>query len=234
MRVGIVQSNYLPWRGYFDFIDEVDLFIVFDDVQYTVRDWRNRNRIKTAQGLRWLSVPVRHRHRSQLICETEIDSSRYWQRDHRNLVATHLRQAPYLGDALALLDNAFAIDHRTISDLNVTMIRALCRYFAIDTPIRSSTELHASGAKTDRLLALLCAVGATTYVSGPSARAYLDESRFRDAGIRLEYKSYCYQPYPQLHGPFEGAVSAIDLVANCGRDGKRWLKSAASAELAVA
>ena len=234
MRVGVIQSNYLPWRGYFDFIDDVDVFVIHDDLQFTKGDWRNRNRVKTPQGLQWMTVPVRYRRTAQLICDTEVDYSRNWQRDHRNLIATHLAKAPFVGDALDLLEAPFETEYPTISDLNVALIRSVCRYLGIRTPLRSSGEFQVEGAKTERLIQLLTAIGATTYVSGPSAKAYLDESRFFEAGIRLEYKTYAYPDYPQLWGPFEGAVSVIDLIANCGPAARAFIKSGAANELVAA
>jgi len=226
MRVGIIQSNYLPWRGYFDFIDDVDVFVVHDDLQFTKGDWRNRNRIKTPQGVRWLTVPVHYRHSAQLIGETEIDYSRNWPRDHRNLIAACLGKAPFVRDVLDLLDPEFDAGHRTISELNVALLASTCRYLRIATPLRLSSEFHLTGAKTERLIELLTKLGATTYVSGPSARAYLEERRFDEAGIALEYKEYAYQPYPQLWGPYETAVSIVDTIANCGPAARRGLKSA--------
>lgn len=234
MRVGVIQSNYLPWRGYFDFIDEVDVFIVYDDVQFSKGGWRNRNQIKTPQGLRWMTVPVRHRRLAQLVCETDVDYSRNWQRDHLNLVATHLEPAEFATDALDLLEAAYDTRHPTLSEVNVALIRSVCRYMGIGTPLRSSAEFQLQGAKTERLIQLLTAIGATTYVSGPSAKAYLDESLFLQAGIRLEYKSYVYPEYPQLWGPFEGNVSVIDLIANCGPAARNFITSRAVNELVAA
>lgn len=225
MRVGIIQSNYLPWRGYFDFIDEVDLFIVYDDVQYTVRDWRNRNRIKTADGTRWITVPIQHGPRAQLICETRIDYSRDWREEHRRVIATSLANAPYVDEALGLIQPAWDVRHETISELNIALLTAICDYLAIRTPLRMSSEFDVPGARTERLIELLAAVGATTYLSGPSARAYLDEHLFEDAGIALEYKNYSYPPYPQCWGAFEAAVSIVDTIANCGPEARRVLKS---------
>ena len=233
MRVGVIQSNYLPWRGYFDFIDEVDLFVVHDDLQYTKGDWRNRNRIKTPQGLRWITVPVHYRHTAQRICETEIDYSRDWRREHRNMLAAHLARAPHLDDVLALVEPEFDAGHATISALNIALMRAVCGYLRITTPMRMSAEFGLTHTRTERLVELLSAVGATTYVSGPSARAYLKEERFRAAGIRLEYKEYAYAPYRQLWGPYDPAVSIVDTIANCGPAARDILTSAVSSRAAA-
>ena len=225
MKAGIIQSNYLPWRGYFDFIDSVDVFVVYDDVQFTRRDWRTRNRLKTPQGLRWLSVPVRYRERSQLVCETEIDYSRDWRREHLNLIRLNLARAPFLREVMALLEPAFDAHHRTISDLNVALLQSICGYLDIRTPMRMSSAFNATAAKSERLIQILSALGATEYLSGPSARAYLDEPMFDAAGIQVEYKDYDYPEYPQLWGPFDGAVSIVDTIANCGPDARLLVKS---------
>jgi hypothetical protein len=225
MRVGVIQSNYLPWRGYFDFIDDVDVFVFHDDLQFTKGDWRNRNRIKTPRGVRWITVPVHHRCTAQLICDTTIDYSQNWRRDHRNLITTHLASAPHLRDVLDLVEPEFDAGHRTISELNIALITSICRYLQVRTPFRMSSEFRLTRTKTERLIDLLDAMGATTYVSGPTARGYLDEPRFREAGIELEYKQYDYATYPQLWGPFDGAVSIIDTIANCGPAAREVLKS---------
>lgn len=225
MKVGIIQSNYLPWRGYFDFIDEVDLFIVHDDLQFTKGDWRNRNRIKTPNGARWITVPVHYQRTAQLICDTTIDYSQNWQREHRNLLAASLSRAPHLEDVWRLLEPAWSAGHRTISELNVALMRGICAYLDIRTPLRMSAEFAVTGVRTGRLIELLTAVGATTYLSGPAGRGYLDEPRFADAGIRLEYKQYSYPPYSQLWGPFDGSLSIVDTIANCGPAARRVLTS---------
>ncbi len=232
MRVAIIQSSYLPWRGYFDVLQSVDLFIALDDVQYTARDWRNRNRIKTPRGAAWITVPVTH-DRSTRIEDAAIDHARPWARDHRRSVALNYARAPYVDDVLALLAPAYDAGHPTISALNVALLRAVAAYLGITTPIRLSSEFAPAGARTERLLSLLTAAGARTYVSGPSARAYLDEGRLSAAGIQVEYKRYAYEPYPQQWGAFDGSLSVIDLVANCGPDARHWITSLAPNERAA-
>ncbi|RME55754.1 hypothetical protein D6779_12100 [Candidatus Parcubacteria bacterium] len=232
MKVGIIQSCYIPWRGYFDFIDSVDLFIFHDDLQYTV-DWRNRNKIKTPRGLVWLSVPVRHKSSSQLICETTIDYSQNWQRKHINRFRENYRKAPYYDFVAGEYFDIISERYDTISDLNVVLTKWIMGKLGIVTPIRMSMEFAPQGRKTERLLDLLTKVGATTYVSGPTAKNYLDEDLFREAGIRLEYKSYDYPPYPQLWGEFVGNVTVLDLLANTGPKARDFLKSRSPNEVAV-
>ncbi len=225
MRAGIIQSDYIPWRGYFDFINSVDLFIIHDDLQYTKGDWRNRNKIKTPYGLKWLTVPVKYHKTTQLICNTEIDYSSSWQDRHLNLLRSNYGQAKYFTEAIELFKEGLSYRDVTISELNVRLIKMICKYLAISTPIVMSSEFQVAGTKTERLIQLLRKAYATSYLSGPSARSYLEEDLFRENSIQLEYKNYDYDPYPQLWGDFDGKVSILDLIANCGPDAGKFILS---------
>jgi hypothetical protein len=225
MKVGVIQSNYIPWRGYFDMIASADLFVFHDDLQYTKGDWRNRNRIKTAQGSKWITVPVSYKRVSQLICETEINNVTDWWRNHLNQWQAHYSKAPYFEDVLCLLNQFRLNEDLTISQLNIRLIRAICAYLGIETPMVMSSELNLCGAKTARLIDLLRKTGGTSYLSGPNGDNYLDKELFRKEGLSLYYKTYDYEPYPQLWGPFDGAVSILDLIANCGPQAKTSMRS---------
>ncbi len=225
MRVGVIQSSFIPWRGYFDFIASVDVFVFHDDIQYTKGDWRNRNKIKTATGLQWLTVPVYYKSVSQLICDTKIDNSAQWARKHLRAWRTHYQAASYLDVAEEILTLLNENNDATISQLNISLIREICGYLGISTPMMLSTELTLEGSKTERLIDLLGKLNASAYLSGPSADAYLDKEAFRRSGIRLEYKSYDYAPYPQLWGDFVGEVTVLDLIANCGPGAKNHIRS---------
>lgn len=225
MRIGIIQSNYIPWRGYYDFIDDVDLFIFHDDLQYTKNDWRNRNKIKTGRGTVWLTVPVHYGSTAQLICETTIDRAQRWSEKHINQFKQWYAKAPFFSSYSDELFGMLAQPYSTISDLNIALTRWIMGKLEIRTPTRLSSEFGAQGRRTERLLHLLAKAGGRCYLSGPSAKAYLDESRFEEAGIRLEYKSYEYAPYPQLWGDFVGDVTVLDLLFNTGPDARRFLKS---------
>lgn len=225
MRVGIIQSNYIPWRGYFDFIDSVDLFIFLDDVQYTRRDWRNRNRIKTREGMKWLSVPVKNTYASENINETRIDYSASWHAEHGRKMMVAYKNAPYFKEYITEYNDILSAGLPTISELNQKLIRWLLRLLHITTPVVNSSDFPVSGKSTERLIGLLRQVGATSYLSGPSAAAYLDYGLFREAGIALEFKSYDYPEYPQLHGAFNPAVTVLDLLFNTGPGARDYLKS---------
>jgi len=228
VKIGVIQSSYIPWRGYFDFIASVDMFVFHDDIQYTKGDWRNRNRVKTPMGVEWLTVPVHYKKVSQLICETAIDYSTAWQQRHLRKMQESYRLAPHAKAALDIFAGIAVDQFETISNLNVELTKRICDYLCITTSLMNSSDLALGGTKTDRLIDLLKKLNATTYLSGPSADAYLDKDAFRREGIRLEYKSYDYAPYPQLWGQFEGAVTVLDLIANCGPESISHLGSRTS------
>lgn len=225
MKVGIIQSSYIPWRGYFDFIDEVDLFIFHDDLQYTKGDWRNRNKIKTDRGPIWLTVPVHYKSTSQRICDTIIDYSGGWPGKHIDQFVQWYAKARFFREYSEEFFGILNTQYRTISELNIAMCHWVMRKLEIGVPTRLSREFDPQGRKTVRLIDLLKKVGADCYLSGPTAKGYLDENAFRSNGIQLEYKSYDYPAYPQLWGEFEGKVTVLDLIFNTGPNARAYLKS---------
>lgn len=230
--VGIIQSSYIPWRGYFDFIDSVDVFVIYDDIQYATGSWRNRNQLKTKTGLKWLTVPV-HKKQGMLIDEILIARSILWENQHRHLLKESLGLAPYFNDAIEIWEKGLASEDLTISQLNIRLIHLICNYLEITTPIVMSRDYHLTGTKTDRLINLIKKIGGTSYLSGPTAKAYLDENLFRENGIALEYKTYDYLPYPQQWGDFVGNVTVLDLIANTGKEAREFFKSQGNNIIAV-
>jgi hypothetical protein len=225
MKVGIIQSNFLPWRGYFDFIREVDLFILEDDVQYTKGDWRNRNRIKTPRGTEWITVPVNYKKTSQLIQDTTIDYSTPWAKKMLNRIFESYRTAPHFEPYFSELSEYLMQPAASIADLNLTLLRWLCRRLDIRTPLGFSRDYHPQGTKTERVVSILKQVRATEYLSGPNGANYLVPHLFEEAGIRLEYKKYDYPEYEQLHLPFDPGVSVIDLLFMQGADARYFLET---------
>lgn len=223
MRVGVIQSCYVPWRGYFDFVASVDLFVLYDDVTFSRGSWRNRNTLKMGASQRWLTVPV-NAHLDTPIDQVTIADTR-WVKSHRGLIRESLGPADYFEDARQLWEAAVGDGDGLLSSLNERLLRAVCGYLGIATRIVRSRPYGAVGAKTERLVDLLRKVGADTYLSGSTARAYFDAKLFREAAIRLEWKSYDYEPYPQQAGPFIGTVSVLDLIANCGPASPSHLRS---------
>jgi len=225
MKVGIIQSNFLPWLGYFDFIQETDLFIIHDDLQYTKGDWRNRNRIKTPRGVEWITVPVHYHNTSQLIDETPVDYSSPWAKRMLNRIRESYRHAPCFEPYFSQLNDLLMQPVDSLSDLNLRLIYWICRSLEIGTPIKMSRAYHPQGTKTERLVGLLTQVKASTYLSGPAAQAYLIPEMFEQAGIRLEYKQYHYPEYEQLYPPFVLNVSVIDLLFMKGKDARFYLEN---------
>lgn len=224
-RVAIVQSSYIPWKGYFDLIRHVDEFILFDDVQFTRRDWRSRNRIKTAQGPLWLSIPVQVRGRYlQSIKDTEVCGTP-WKRTHWRTIQTHYARAPFYADFKDALEELFlAFDSASLSAVNHWFIAGLCRLLGIGTKLTWSMDYKLVPGKTERLVSLCQQANAAHYVSGPAARAYIDASLFEQAGITLTFFDYSgYREYPQLYPPFDHFVSVIDLLLHTGKDAPAYL-----------
>lgn len=217
MRVAILQSNYIPWRGYFDIIGSVDLFLFLDDRQYTKQDWRNRNRIKTPNGAEWLTIPCGSDLKRR-INQVRVDT-RPWQQAHWHRIEQCYGRAPYWRQYRDLLASFYLGQSWThLSDLNQSIIQTLSReIFQFPTRFGRAEDLGAEGVRDGYVLDLCRRAGATTYLSGPAARAYLDEGMFRDAGIAVRWMDYSgYPDYPQLWGPFIPDVSVVDLILNTG------------------
>jgi len=215
MRVAIIQPNYISWRGYFDFFKQVDTFILYDDVQYTRRDWRNRNIIKTPDGPQWLTVPVDDSNRSALINEIKIKDNG-WQERHLKQIRQAYSNAPYLHEVMGILEESFEEERESLSILNERLIRNILEYLGIRVNVINSSDIgYACMRSTERLVALCKAEGATAYLSGEAARNYLKPEEFGD--IRVLWHKYKEKVYPQLWGDFLSRVSIIDTLMCCGR-----------------
>lgn len=216
-RVAILQSNYVPWKGYFDLIASVDEFVLYDDMQFTRRDWRNRNRIKTPTGLQWLTVPVMVKGRfEQPIRETRIDGSR-WAVRHWKALECSYRRAPAFDAVADWLEPMYRRTWTHLSLLNRALIEAVCARLNITTRLTNSWDYAPVEGRSERLASICEQAGAQIYVSGPSARDYLDEAAFRRRNIAVEWFDYGpYREYAQLWGAFEHQVSILDLLFNAG------------------
>jgi len=222
--VAIVQSNYIPWKGYFDIIHDVDLFVFYDDVQYTRRDWRNRNRIKTPRGAEWLSIPT-DGDRGHLICEVQMVDP-HWQENHWKTLRQFYAKAPFFERYRDVLEPMYIGTRWThLSAFNQKFTQLIAHYIlGMRTEFTDSRQYQATGTKQDRIVDLLVKAGATRYVSGPSARDYLDGAQLAARGIELVWKDYSgYPEYPQFHPPFEHGVTILDLLFHCGPDAPRHI-----------
>jgi len=225
-KIAIVQSNYIPWKGYFDLIAAVDEFILYDDVQYTRRDWRNRNQVKTAQGVQWLTVPVKVKGKyHQAIRETEIQGVD-WAKAHWNSIYHNYRHADHFKSIAQELEFLYIqTEYSHLSKLNRTFIEWVCLKLGIKTIISSSCDYNMIDGKTDRLADLCVQAGGSEYISGPAARDYVDDSIFIERGIKLTWFDYeGYPEYPQLWGEFIHNVSILDLLFNCGNKAPQYMR----------
>lgn len=225
-KVAILQSNYIPWKGYFDMLASVDEFILFDDMQYTRRDWRNRNQIKTPQGVQWLTVPVQVKGKyHQTIRETEINGTD-WATSHWGALKQNYRKTAYFAEIASWLEPLYEnASHSHLSPLNRQFIEAICQYLEIETAITNSWDYTLLDGKTERLADLCRQAGGTEYVSGPAAKDYVDEQIFIDMGIKLTWFDYAgYPEYPQQWEGFTHGVTILDLLFNCGKEAHRYMR----------
>jgi hypothetical protein len=217
MRVVVLQSNYLPWRGYFDLIHDADVFVYYDEVQYTKNDWRNRNKIYSKNGLQWLTIPIAKTAVKLKISEVPLPEER-WQQDHFKSLYFTYKAAPCFAQLEPLLDEAYVkTKWQFLVEINRYFIETISRMLGVTTQFKDSKDFQLEGDRVARLVNLLKRLGATEYISGPSAKEYLSgqEHLFAENGLRLTYKDYAgYPPYRQVREPFEPAVSIVDLLAN--------------------
>ena len=224
-RIAILQSNYIPWKGYFDIIGLVDEFIIYDEVQYTKNDWRNRNKIKTASGTQWITIPVYQRSLRQKISETVISDPKWGMRNWNSL-KTNYGRAPYFKSYSSAIQEIYLTSKSlNLSEINVAFIRFICDFLGIKTKISNSADYVLEGDSTEKLVSLCRQTRASHYLSGPAAKVYILENLFQEEKINIEWMDYNgYQEYPQLYPPFEQGVSIIDLLFNAGPASRDYMK----------
>ncbi len=226
-KIAVIQSNYIPWKGYFDIINYVDEFILFDETQYTRRDWRNRNKIKTPQGLLWITIPVKVKGKfKQLIKDVQVDGLA-WRKTHWKSLVINYGKAKYFNKYKETFQ-ALYMDSSEInlSNINYNFILAICKILGITTKMSWSMDYPLVEGKTERIIDLCLQTEANEYISGPSAKSYLDEQLFQEAKIKLSYMDYSgYPEYNQQYPPFDHYVSIIDLLFNEGPNTPKFMKS---------
>jgi hypothetical protein len=220
VNVVILQPSYIPWRGYFDQVRRADLFIFYDDVQFDKHGWRNRNQIKTAQGKQWLTIPVYSRGVTGgiPINQVKIDWSKPWAENHLKALTFAYKKAPCFASYAPWLDSVYSRHDDLLADFTIRLTIEIAREIgnAHTRFMRSSDIPGIIGRKTDRLIQILQGVGATHYISGPSAKDYIESEKFEAVGITLEFMEYNYPEYPQLYPPFDPNVSILDLMFMTG------------------
>lgn len=222
-KIAILQSNYLPWKGVFDMIHQVDEFVFLEDVQYTSRDWRNRNKVLTDKGSLWISVPIK-KNRGQFIYEAKIDNSFDWQRRHLGTFDVYYSKAPYYKKYKWIINRIFKENKwESLSRLNIYVNKLIARILGIQVEFINSCDLEIEGKKDDKLINICKKLNATHYLSGPAAKDYIVPEKFEKAGIELEYIKYEYPKYKQLYEPFNHYVTILDLLFNCGPDAPYYI-----------
>lgn len=226
-KIAIIQSNYIPWKGYFDIINMVDEFILYDTEQYSRRDWRNRNKIKTPKGLLWLTIPVEVKGKFfQKINETKI-CVKDWNKKHWKTITLNYAKAKYFKEYKEYFEELYlSCNEEYLSEINFKFINAINQLLGIKTKIRWSMEFDLPEGKNEKLIAICKQCNANIYLSGPAAKHYLEEELFKKEGIKVEWMDYSgYPEYPQLYQPFEHGVSIIDLIFNTGPEATKYMKS---------
>ncbi len=228
MKCVVLQPSFIPWRGHFEQMYRTDLFVFLDDVQYDHLGWRNRNRIKTPNGIKWITVPVLHKGHltvSRRICDIRIVPGERWGRKLCRMLEQSYAKAPYFNNYAPILERWLRDPPSLLVDLTVGLSIAIAGELGIPETrfIRASSLGVHSDEPTDRLIGILQKVGAEQYISGPAAKSYIAEEKFHRAGIDLEYMSYDYPEYPQLHPPYEPGVSIVDLLFMAGPDAPRHI-----------
>ncbi|MCJ7583259.1 MAG: WbqC family protein [Anaerolineales bacterium] len=227
MKCVILQPSYIPWRGYFDQINKADVFVFYDDVQYDKRGWRNRNQIKTRCGKQWLTIPVfsRGAQTEQIpINQVRIVWDKAWNQDHRKALQHSYSKSPHFHRYDPLLEQFYTRRDDFLADFTIDFTVALARELGIShTRFLRSSELDVEGRETDRLIAILKKLGADHYLSGPSAQEYIEEDKFSEAGVGLEFMLYDYPEYPQLYPPYDPHVSILDLLFMTGPDARKYI-----------
>jgi WbqC-like protein family len=217
--IGILQPGYLPWLGFFEQMYRSDVFVIYDDVQYDKEGWRNRNRIKTANGVQWMSVPVLCKFSAfPLITEIKINNKVNWRRKHLFSIRQNYSSSPFYKDYIELFEEAYSRNWEFLIDLDMFLIRGLNKYFGMeDKKIIQSSTLNIKGDRMERLINLCKLFGANTFYEGIAGKDYIEEELFRQNGIRIEYQDYKHPIYQQLYGEFVPYLSVIDLLFNHGK-----------------
>lgn len=217
MIVAIHQPQFLPWLGYFNKMTGADAFCLLDTVQYKKNEWQNRNRIKTADGWQWLTVPVSFKF-PEKIQEVLINNNTSWRKKHFQALTTNYRKAAYFDDTIGIFEDAYSREWTGLSELNTWLISALRKCLGIDGRmlVRSSDFEDLSDDPTMRLVDICKKLGGDTYLSGPDGPRYMDMDAFRRNGISVKIQEFCHPEYRQCFGPFQSHLSIVDLLFNCG------------------
>lgn len=225
--VVISQPMFFPWIGLFEQIRLADVYVHYDDVQFSKGSFSNRVQIKTERGSHWLTVPLRDVALGQTIREVQSDERKDWRSSHLSLLRQAYAGAPFVGEMLELVRAVYARPAASLADVAVESLHAVCAYYCLGDPetFLFSSQMDIGGSSSERVLNVVKTVGGTRYITGHGAKNYLDHELFEANGVAVEYIEYRKIPYPQLHGEFTPYVSILDLIANVGKEGIACLQS---------
>ncbi|KAA9129741.1 WbqC family protein [Marinihelvus fidelis] len=222
MKAAIIQSSYIPWKGYFDLIKSADVFVIYDVVQFTKNDWRNRNKVITNRRPSWLTIPVRHSSLEQRINETTVADPR-WANKHWKTIAQSYCSSPgfkLYSDQLESLYKELS-NERRLTYINETLLRWVFSVLDINTRIVRAEQFDLPNDRMENLIYICKELGADEYISGPSAQAYFNQELFESSGLRLSWFEYGdYPTYSQKSDVFEHHVSILDLLFMTGTSAK--------------
>lgn len=225
-KIAILQPNYIPWKGVFDLINRVDTFVFFDDVQYTKKDWRNRNKIKTKEGDIWLTIPVITKgKKDQLILEAMIQPDTKWQEKHYQTIVNNYKNAKYFDKSHHILEEIYLNkEWENLCELNIFSTKLIAEVLGIDVSWVRSSDLELHGDKSGERVVKICKkLDCNYFINGPASRQFMNEELFRENGIRLEYMEYNYREYEQMYKPFSHNVTVLDTIFNCGDQAPKYI-----------
>ena len=226
MIAAIHQPQYIPWLGYIDKVDRADVFCFLDSVQYKKNDFQNRNRIKTASGWQWLTLPVCYRF-PQKINEVTINNEVNWKRKHLQALTTNYRKSPFFEETIAVFERLYSRQWNSLSDLNIEMVRSLLDLLKMgEKKTVLASSLTESEDPNERLIDICHAIGCDTYLAGAGGANYMDLARFENSGIDVVFQDFRHPKYPQFFGDFISNLSTVDLLFNCGPESMQYLRKA--------
>lgn len=227
MKLIISQPMFFPWIGFFEQIRLCDTYVHYNDVQYSKGGFTNRVQVKSPEGSKWLTVPLKSLHLGQTIDQVQINNQQDWRKNHFNLLKQCYGSASHYAEMIKLIDTIYSHDWAILDDLARASLDIICDYFGLleRKEFINIKDLNIGGSSSERVLETALKVGADAYVTGHGASKYLDHDIFEKAGVKVEYMNYQKTPYPQLYGEFTPYVSILDLIANVGKDGIKWIHS---------
>lgn len=223
MMICIQQPSYIPWIGYFEQILKVDNFIFFDDVQYTNRSWKTRNKIKTQNGLLWLNVPVIGG-QNQLIKDVLIDYKQNWINKHLKSILLSYKKCQYFEEIYDILDNILNTKYDKLAELDVNIIKEFAFYLGYKGTFLISSALEVGEEHKEMKVIEICKkLEANKLYNGKKAEEILDITYFNNNDIKITFQDFVHPIYPQLYGEFIPYLSVIDLLFNCGRNSINYI-----------